>query len=151
MEIALTNPYYVDYTDYRQLNLMGGDVVTAYDTFKTGQQKLNQDGMIAGGFYPVAQNIREFRTTWSALTIDGVAVANSGDTVWAESKHPMYNGSMIITFDYANSGYNEYPYRAVLDADSTPPTLSTTIQVPWGSPVVRVPGIDISDRQFAAE
>jgi len=139
MEIALTNPYYVDYTDYRQLNLMGGDIVTAYDTFKTGSQKSNQDKMVAGNRFPATQNIREFRTTWSALTIDGVAVANSGDTVWAESKHPMYNGSMIITFDYANSGYNEYPYRAVLDASTTPPTLSTTVTVPWGDDIVSDP------------
>jgi hypothetical protein len=153
MEIAFTNPYYVDYTDYREIKFLGGDIVTAYDTFKTGVQKDNQDALISRNYYPATENAREFRTTWSALTIDGDAVANSGDTTWNENSQNMYNGSMIITFAYANDGYNEYPYRNLLDADSTPPTLSNTMQIPWGSPVVRPPGRpdDIVGRQFADE
>ena len=145
MEIAFTNPYYVDYTDYREIKFLGGDVVTAYDTFKTGQQKRNQDKMVAANLYPATQNIREFRTTWSALTIDGDAVANSGDTIWNENSQNMYNGSMIITFTYADNSFNEYPYRAVLDADSTPPTLSTTLVIPWGDDIVRDPSITSPD------
>ena len=139
MEIAFTNPYYIDYTDYREIKFLGGDIVTAYDTFKTGVQKDNQDAMIAAGRFPATEYAREFRTTWSALTIDGDAVANSGDTTWNENSQNMYNGSMIITFTYADNSFNEYPYRAVLDASTTPPTLSTTVTVPFGDDIVSDP------------
>ena len=152
MEIAFTNPYYVDSNDNRQVALMGSHYLTAYDTYKTGQQKISQDFNVSRGFWPVEDNLRQFWDTWTAFTINGTAVDNSGDSVWVGNSHFMYDGSMVITFDYANSGYNEYPYRNLLDADSTPPTLSTTVQIPWGSPVVIPPSrFDSSARQFAAE
>ena len=155
MEIEFTNPYYVDSTDYRKITLgSNSSYITAYDTYKDGVQKENQDKMSSASKFPVAQNIRNFNDSWTAMTIDGNAVADSGDTAYDTNSFYMYDGSIVITFTYANNGYNEYPYRAVLDATTTPPTLSTTITVPFGDDVVNDPSSaasrDASKSQFAA-
>lgn len=151
MEIEFTNPYYVDSTDYRKINLLSGNYTTAYDTYKDGLQKSNQDKLIAADRFPVADNVREFKSTWTALTNGGEAVPDSGDTAWETNSHYMYDGELVITFTYANNSFNEYPYRAVLDASSSPPTLSTTITVPYGDDFVSDPTDKASSNvQFAA-
>ena len=132
MEIEFTNPYYVDSTDYRKIDLLGCTYTTAYDTYKDGVQKSNQDKMIARDRFPATENVRDFKATWTALTNGGEAVPNSGDTAWTSNSHYMYDESLVITFTYANNSYNVYPYRAVLDAGTSPPTLSTTITIPYG-------------------
>ena len=154
MEVVFTNPYYVDADNDRNviINTGGSVYITQYDTYKTGQQKTNQDIMIAAGRFPTPERL--FANSWTAINIDGNDIANSGDTAWATKDQKIWEDRATITFDYANNGYNEYPYRNFVDADSTPPTLSTTIQIPWGDNVVNDP----SDRreepyklQFAAE
>ena len=132
MEIEFTNPYYVDSTDYRKVTLLNGNFTTAYDTYKDGVQKSNQDKMIARNRFPATDNVRDFKPTWTALTNGGEAVPDSGDTAWETNSHYMYDESLVITFTYANNSYNVYPYRAVLDAGTSPPTLSTTVTIPYG-------------------
>jgi len=154
MEVVFTNPYYVDADNDRNviINTGGSVYITQYDTYKTGQQKTNQDIMIAAGRFPTPERL--FANSWTAINIDGNDIANSGDTAWATKDQKIWEDRATITFDYANNGYNEYPYRNFVDADSTPPTLSTTIQIPWGDNVVSDPSdrrADASLIQFAAE
>jgi len=154
MEVVFTNPYYVDADNDRNviINTGGSVYITQYDTYKTGQQKTNQDIMIAAGRFPTPERL--FAHSWTAINIDGNDIANSGDTAWATKDQKIWEDRATITFDYANNGYNEYPYRNFVDADSTPPTLSTTIQIPWGDNVVSDPSdrrADASLIQFAAE
>jgi len=153
MEVVFTNPYYVDADNDRNVTLATeGLFFTQYDTYKTGKQKTNQNKMIAAGRFPTPGRL--FADSWTALNIDGNDIANSGDTAWATRDQKIWQDRATISFNYQNNGYNEYPYRNVVDADSTPPTLSTTIQIPWGDNVVSDPSelrADPTQIQFAAE
>ena len=154
MEVVFTNPYYVDADNDRNVIINTGGCVytTQYDTYKTGLQKLNQDVMSGAGLYPATS--RSFTSAWTAINIDGNDIADSGDSEWATKDQKIWQDRATISFNYANNGYNEYPYRNFVDADSTPPTLSTTIQIPWGDNIVSDPTARISDPtmvQFAAE
>lgn len=156
MEVVFTNPYYVDSDNDRNviINTSACVYTTQYDTYKTGIQKTNQDIMSGAGVFPVTANSRSFPASWTALNIDGNDIANSGDSEWLTQWQKIWQDRATITFNYANAGYNEYPYRNVVDADSTPPTLSTTVQIPWGDNIVSDPTALISDPtavQFAAE
>lgn len=154
MEVVFTNPYYVDADNDRNVILITGTTsyLTQFDTFKTGIQKKSQDAERArGGYQPRARN---FAGSWTALNIDGNDIANSGDSAWATQDQKIWQDRATITFNYANNGYNEYPYRNIVDADSTPPTLSTTVQIPWGDNIVFDPTSNVADPtkvQFAAE
>jgi len=154
MEVVFTNPYYVDADNDRNviINTGGCFYTTQFDTFKSGPQKINQDAAIERGQYSPVERI--FASAWTALNIDGNDIANSGDSEWATKDQKIWQDRATITFNYANAGYNEYPYRNVIDADSTPPTLSTTVQIPWGDNVVNDPS-DLREEpyklQFAAE
>jgi len=154
MEVVFTNPYYVDSDNDRNVIVATAMTYyyTQYDTYKTGQQKKNQDKMIAAGIFPTPERL--FANSWTALNIDGNDIANSGDTAWATQDQKIWQDRATITFNYANNGYNEYPYRNFVDADSTPPTLSTTVQIPWGDNIVSDPTSLVADAsliQFAAE
>lgn len=154
MEVVFTNPYYVDADNDRNviINTIETRYATQFDTYKTGLQRLNQDKMIAATLF--RPDGRFFANCWTALNIDGNDIANSGDTAWATQDQKIWQDRATITFTYANNGYNEYPYRNVINADSTPPILSTTIQIPWGENYVNDPSalvIDPTQIQFAAE
>lgn len=153
MEVVFTNPYYVDADNDRNvtMNTSGCVYTTQYDTFNSEFQNiimnLDHDA-------PDRKQKRSFVDSWTALNIDGNDIANSGDSAWATQDQKIWQDRATITFNYANARYNEAPYRNVIDADSTPPTLSTTVQIPWGDNIVSDP----SDRrevpykvQFAAE
>lgn len=154
MEVVFTNPYYVDADNDRNviINTANFVYITQFDTYKTGIQKGNQDKMIAANLWPAVR--RNFIESWTALNIDGNNIANSGDTAWASKDQKIWQDRATITFNYANAGYNVYPYRNIVDADSTPPTLSTTLQIPWGDNIVYDPSArrdDPTKIQFAAE
>lgn len=155
MEVVFTNPYYVDADTDRNVIINPHKTVytTQYDTFASGNaaQKRNQDIMIAADLYSATD--RTFTDSWTALNIDGNDIANSGDTAWATQDQKIWQDRATITFTYANNGYNVYPYRNVIDADSTPVTLSTTVQIPWGDNVVDDPSsrVAVGAIQFAAE
>jgi hypothetical protein len=153
MEVVFTNPYYVDADNDRNVIINTGRSVyiTQYDTYKTGLQRVNQNKMSDAGLYPATS--RYFASAWTALNIDGNDISNSGDTAWTTQDQKIWQDRATISFNYANNGYNEYPYRNFVDADSTPPILSTTLIIPWGDNVVSDPS-DRSDAtliQFAAE
>lgn len=153
MEVVFTNPYYVDADNDRNviMNTLYFSYYTQFDTFKSGIQKINQDAALERGQYSPLD--RNFVDSWTALNIDGNDIANSGDSEWATRDQKIWQDRATITFNYANAGYNEAPYRNIIDADSTPPTLSTTIQIPWGDNIVIDPTTerDPANVQFAAE
>jgi hypothetical protein len=154
MEVVFTNPYYVDADNDRNVIISTPltSYTTQFDTYKTGIQKQSQDAEISRhGYSPKARN---FADSWTALNVDGNDIANSGDSEWATQEQKIWQDRATITFNYANNGYNEYPYRNIVDADSTPPTLSTTVQIPYGDNIVFDPSALVTDPtriQFAAE
>ncbi len=133
MEIIFTNPYYVDSDNDRNVIFLNASYQVAHDTFITedGLQKSNQGKLTASGMTSVNSPVHYLKDSQTALNIDGQDIPNSGETAWT-GYCIVWQDRATVTFTFATNNENVAPYRAVLDADSSPPTLSNTITIPWG-------------------